>query len=71
MAITPDFERLMTERIFARQPASKLMSSWLGRTLLKPYYMRILIYVTARRIDYWPTRDFAAAPQRIEVAHVG
>lgn len=71
MAITPDLERLLTERIFARQPASKLMSSWLGRRLLKSYYMRILIYVTPRRIDYWPTRDFAAAPQRIEVAHVG
>lgn len=71
MAADPDLERLMTERIFARQPASKMMSSWVGKLLLKPYYMRILIYVTPRRIDYWPTRDFAAVPQRIEVAHVG
>ena len=71
MTSDPDLEALLTEQIFARQPASQMMSSWIGKLLMKPYYMRILIYVTPRRIDYWPTRDFATAPQRIEVSHVG
>ena len=63
-------ERYFRETIFARQPSGKFMSSFLGRLFFDWYYMRLLIYVTPQRIHYWPGRDFAAAPQLIEVAHV-
>jgi hypothetical protein len=39
--------------------------------MMWPYYMRILIYVTPTRVAHWPDRDFAAAPQTIEVSQVG
>jgi hypothetical protein len=71
VAARPELERYWVETIFARQPAGKFMSSWLGRRLLRPYYMRILIYVTPRRVHYWPTRDFGAAPMPIQVPRVG
>lgn len=71
MAETPDLERYFVENIFARQPAGKLWSSLMGRWMIPAYYMRILVYVTPRRMRYWPTRDFAAAPQEIEVSNVG
>src|SRR5258707_15846413 len=58
MMATPDLAAL-NETVIARQPSSKLMSSWVGRRLFFPYYMRILIYVTPRRALYWPTGDFA------------
>lgn len=32
--------------------------------------MRILIYVTPRRALYWPTRDFTAAPDELDLAEV-
>jgi hypothetical protein len=59
------------ENIFARQPQGKMWSSWLGRIMMAPYYMRILIYVTPTRIRYWPSRDFTATPEAIEVPNVG
>ncbi len=34
------------------------------------YYMRILIYVTPRRVLFWPTRDFTAAPEELNPAEV-
>lgn len=66
----PELERYFRETIFARQPSGKFMSSFLGRLFFDWYYMRLLIYVMPQRIHYWPGRDFAAAPQLIEVAHV-
>jgi len=54
------------ERIFARQPAGKIWSSWLGRRILPGYYMRILIYVTPRRALFWPDRDFSKAPEELD-----
>src|SRR5688572_8476985 len=70
MSSIPELRRYFIENIFARQPSGTMMSSWLGRWLFEPYYMRILIYVTPTRIRWWPTRDFSAAPQEIEVPHV-
>jgi hypothetical protein len=76
-ASLPELRAYFVENIFARQPAGKMMSSFIGRWLMWPYYMRILIYVTPRRMLWWPTRDFAAAPQLIfdrgakGAAHVG
>lgn len=66
----PELEVYFRENIFARQPAGKFMSSWLGRKIFDWYYLRLLIYVTPERFHYWPERDFAAAPQRIEVSRV-
>jgi hypothetical protein len=58
------------ETISRRQPAGALWSSWLGKRILPPYYMRILIYVTPRRALFWPTRDFSAAPEELDVGAV-
>jgi hypothetical protein len=66
MLATPDLAAL-NETVMARQPSSKLMSSWLGRRLFFPYYMRILIYVTPRRALYWPARDFAQSPAELNL----
>lgn len=71
MSSVPELEAYLLENIFGRQPMGKMMSSWLGKRLMWPYYMRLLVYVTPRRIRYWPTREFAAAPQELEVPHVG
>lgn len=60
----PDLAAL-AETVFARQPAASFMTTWLGRRLLPYYYVRILIHVTPRRGYFWPTRDFASAPQQI------
>ena len=34
------------------------------------YYMRILMYVTPRRALFWPTRDFSAAPEELDLGEV-
>jgi hypothetical protein len=71
MSSIPELADYFAENIFARQPNGSFMSSWLGRTLMFPYYMRLLLYVTPTRIRWWPTRDFSADPTEIEVPHVG
>jgi hypothetical protein len=68
-----DFVRL-AETLVARQPSGALWSTWLGKRMWWSYYMRILIYVTPRRGWFWPSRDFASAPQDLDlsgVRHVG
>jgi hypothetical protein len=62
----PDLAAL-AETVFARQPAGSFMISWLGRRLFPFYCIRILIHVTPRRAYFWPTRDFANPPQRIDL----
>ena len=66
MTATPVLAAL-NQTVMARQPSSKLMSSWIGRRLFFPYYMRILIYVTPRRALYWPTRDFTQRPVELDL----
>ena len=65
----PEFAALL-QTVSARQPAGAFMSSWLGRRLFWSYYMRILIYVTPRRALWWPTRDFASAPEELDLTQV-
>lgn len=62
------------ETVMSRQPSSALWSSWIGRRMWWSYYMRIVIYVTPRRVLFWPNRDFSTAPKEIDpsaVRHVG
>jgi Pyridoxamine 5'-phosphate oxidase len=69
----PDLEALM-DTVSGRQPAGAFWSTQLGRRLGWPYYIRLLIYVTPRRVLYWPTRDFSTAPSELdfnEVRRVG
>ena len=64
-----DLAALM-ETISGRQPAGAFWSTWFGRRLMWPYYIRLLIYVTPRRALFWPTRDFTSPPEELEVAEV-
>jgi hypothetical protein len=61
----PDLAAL-TETLTARQPAGAFWSTRVGRHLGWPYYMRLLIYVTPRRVLYWPTRDFSTTPEELD-----
>jgi len=61
----PDLTTLAAT-VTARQPASFFMTSPLGRRLFPYYWMRLLIHVTPVRVYFWPTRDFAQAPQHID-----
>lgn len=65
----PDFAALV-ETLAVRQPAGAFWSTWLGKRLMWPYYLRILIYVTPRRALLWPTRDFTAPPEEVDLAEV-
>ena len=58
------------ETITGRQPAGAFWSTWCGRRLMWPYYIRLLIYVTPRRVLFWPTRDFTSPPEELEIAEV-
>ena len=65
----PDLVAL-SETVIRRQPAGSFWSSWLGRRLMWPYYMRLLIYVTPRRAVFWPDRDFASSPEELNLSEV-
>ncbi|OBA96536.1 pyridoxamine 5'-phosphate oxidase [Mycobacteriaceae bacterium 1482268.1] len=65
----PDLTAFM-ETVSARQPAGAFWSTWVGKRLLWPYYLRLLIYVTPRRALFWPDRDFSAAPQELDINEV-
>ena len=57
-------------QVFRRQPASGFYSSNpLARYLFDWYYMRLTIYVSPRRILWWPGGDFERTP--LEVNRVG
>lgn len=60
----------LAQTLFARQPAGALWSTRVGRRLWWSYYMRILIYVTPRRALFWPTRDFTAPPEELDLGEV-
>lgn len=50
-------------RVFRRQPASGFYSSNpITRYLFDWYYMRLTIYVSPRRILWWPGGDFGRTP---------
>jgi hypothetical protein len=69
MSSDQDLVKLM-ETVTKRQPAGAFWSTWFGRRLMWPYYMRLLIYVTPRRALFWPTRDFTAAPVELDLAEM-
>ena len=57
-------------RVFRRQPASGFYNSNpITRYLFDWYYMRLTIYVSPRRILWWPGGDFERSP--LEVDRVG
>lgn len=66
IASKPDLAAL-AETVLRRQPAGSFMASRLGRRLFPHYHLRILIRVTPQRAYFWPVRDFARAPRRIDV----
>ena len=79
-AIAPDkvvsspkgLEDYWRDTIFRRQPATEALSrNPVMRRLMDWYYMRLLIWVTPRRILWWPERDFTRPAQEVEVPNVG
>jgi hypothetical protein len=65
----PDLAALMAT-VTKRQPAGAFWSTWLGRRVMWPYYIRILIYVTPRRALFWPNRDFTQSPEELDLNEV-
>jgi hypothetical protein len=57
--------------LMVRQPVSaRYSSNPLARWLSGWYLMRLLIYVTPRRIRWWPRGDFSRPALELEVNHV-
>ena len=60
------------DRIMSRQPAGKMYSmNALTRWFFDWYYMRLLIFVTPRRVLWWPDGDQSQPAQLVEASHVG
>jgi hypothetical protein len=58
--------------LMVRQPVSaRYSANPLVRYLSDWYLMRLLIYVTPRRIRWWPQGDFSHPATEMEVGHVG
>jgi hypothetical protein len=57
--------------LMVRQPVSaRYSANPLTRRLMDWYLMRLLIYVTPRRIRWWPRGDFSQPAVELEVDHV-
>lgn len=67
VAQVPELRRAV-KTVSARQPAGAFMSSYLGRRMFPTWYVRLLIYVTPRRLLFWSQRDFTATPEELDVA---
>lgn len=65
----PDMAALL-ETVSGRQPAGSFWSTWIGKRLMWPYYVRLLIYVTPRRVLFWPARDFTRPSEELDVSEV-
>jgi hypothetical protein len=58
-------------KVYRWQPASRTYgSNALTRRFMDWYFMRLKIYVTPRRILWWPGGDFWREPFELEVDHV-
>jgi len=58
--------------IMVRQPVSaRYSANPLARYLSDWYLMRLLIYITPRRIRWWPHGDFSRPAAELEIDHVG
>ncbi len=63
---TPELEQLW-RMLDERQPVSKMyVRNALTRYLMDWYYMRLVIWVTPRRVRWWEHGDFAALPHEFE-----
>jgi hypothetical protein len=40
------------------------------RAIMAWYFIRVIIYVTPRRLTWWPSGDFDRPPHSLEVPHV-
>ena len=59
-------------RVYHRQPASRIYgSNPLTRRFMDWYFMRLSIYVTPRRILWWPGGDFWREPSELDMDYVG
>ena len=59
-------------KVSPRQPASRLYGNDpLTRRLMDWYFMRLMIYVTPRRILWWPGGDFWREPLELDMDYVG
>ena len=59
-------------RLMGSQPGIRLyLANPLTRAVMEWYFIRVFIYVTPRRIIWWPGGDTQRAPQVLEVPHVG
>ena len=67
---TPELAQLW-EILAVRQPASNVYAANpLTRWFFDWYYMRLLIFVTPRRVRWWERGDMGAAPCELEVSYV-
>lgn len=73
---------VQARKMFERQPAMKLYTSNpFARYMMDWYFMRLMITITPRSIQWWPgqkwpagefaTTEFSPVPVRAEVDHVG
>jgi len=62
-----DLERVWS-LLYQRRPAE---GSAIIPSSMDWFYMRLLIYITPRRIRWWPDGNFERIAQEIEVSHVG
>ena len=59
-------------RLMRKQPGLRLyLANPLTRYLMEWYFLRILIFVTPRRVTWWQHGDFARPSNCVEVANVG
>src|SRR5262245_49032823 len=66
MTAVPELADL-ARTVMERQPSSTFMSSFIGRRLIPSYYWRLAIYASPVSAYFWPTRDFAATPERLDM----
>lgn len=68
---TPELAQLW-QLLAIRQPSSALYSTNpLTRWFFDWYYMRLLIWVTPRRVRWWEQGDMSSEPYEVEASYVG
>lgn len=59
------------QRLFRTQPGMRLyLANPLTRYVMEWYFIRQFMFVTPRRITWWPAGDFEAEPSRLEAPDV-
>jgi hypothetical protein len=58
-------------RLYHKQPGLRLyVANPLTRYVMAWYFIRQFVFVSPRRITWWPAGDFDAVPETLEVPHV-